>query len=122
MVIQNKKFANQKLSTGFGFVVFDEQGKAEIENEHGNKLLRLKGFTKIEVSDEETNSELSNTATTDTEDDSTIEVSDEEKESKLNSLNSLNVAQLKKYAREHDIELGDASKKQEILDIIEKFI
>ncbi len=97
MVIQNKQFANQKLSTGFGFVVFDEHGEAEIENEHGNKLLRLKGFTKIEVSDEE-------------------------KESKLNSLNSLNVAQLKKYAREHDIELGDASKKQEILDIIEKFI
>lgn len=35
------------------------------------------------------------------------------------ALEKMNVAQLKKYAKDNDIDLGDATKKEEILAVIE---
>lgn len=76
-------------------VTFDETGHAEIEDEAvGNYLLQLRAASLAQPVEDGTNKKPED----------------------------MNVPQLKKFAKDNGIEIGEASKKDEILPIVQAFL
>lgn len=119
--IFNEALANAKLTTSLGEVEFDNNGVADVEDEEFVAgLLKLKGFTladgnmpnAVEDSVEEVEQEND-------EEPAAVE-SDEDAGEELSEdvLNGKNIMQLKKIAKDNNIELSGANKKDEIISII----
>lgn len=115
--IFNEALASAKLTTSLGEVEFDNNGVADVEDEEFVAgLLKLKGFTladgsvpnAVEDSVEEAEEEP---AAVESDEDAGEELSEE-------VLNGKNIMQLKKIAKDNNIELSGANKKDEIISII----
>lgn len=108
--IINERYKGKNLVTSFGILQFDMDGIAEVEEEFVGKLLELKGFS---LAQEDTQEKEDTTQK--------IEPSNPEAEKKEEKpdFDKLTVPQLKKYAREHGIDLKDANKKVEIIPLLE---
>lgn len=130
MAIVIGKIKNGKIATSFGVFDFVE-GRADIPDEGAEKLVALPGFkyedaqnafktAEKPVYEEEVKQEDSSTQ------ESTLEHSnppqEEKAEGKFNEkeLHAKNVAQLRKIAKDNGIDLGDASKKDEIIAVLMK--
>lgn len=118
--IFNEALANAKLTTSLGEVEFDNNGIADVEDEEFvAELLKLKGFTladgnmpkAVEDSVEEVEQESEEEPAVESDEDSGEELSEE-------VLNGKNIMQLKKIAKDNNIELSGANKKDEIISII----
>lgn len=130
MAIVIGKIKNGKIATSFG--VFDfVGGRADIPDECAEKLVVLPGFkyedaqnafktAEKPVHEEEVKQEDSITQ------ESTLEHSEPTQEEKAEDkftekeLHTKNVAQLRKIAKDNGIDLGDASKKDEIIAVLMK--
>lgn len=120
--IFNEALASAKLTTSLGEVEFDNNGVANVKDEEFVAgLLKLKGFAladgnmpnSVEDSVEEVEQEAEE------EEPAAVE-SDEDAEEELSEevLNGKNIMQLKKIAKDNNIELSGANKKDEIISII----
>nr|DAN40036.1 MAG TPA: HeH/LEM domain [Herelleviridae sp.] len=119
--IFNEALASAKLTTSLGEVEFDNNGVADVEDEEFVAgLLKLKGFTladgnmpnAVEDSVEEVEQENEEEpAAVESDEDAGEELSEE-------VLNGKNIMQLKKIAKDNNIELSGANKKDEIISII----
>lgn len=119
--IFNEALASAKLTTSLGEVEFDNNGVANVEDEEFVAgLLKLKGFTladgnmpkAVEDSVEEVEQENEEEpAAVESDEDTGEELSEE-------VLNGKNIMQLKKIAKDNNIELSGANKKDEIISII----
>ena len=120
--IFNEALASAKLTTSLGEVEFDNNGVAEVEDEEFVAgLLKLKGFTladgnmpqpvednSVEEVEQEAEEEP---AAVESDEDAGEDLSEE-------VLNGKNIMQLKKIAKDNNIELSGANKKDEIISII----
>ena len=108
--IINERYKGKNLVTSFGILQFDMDGIAEVKEEFVGKLLELSGFS---LAQEDTQEKEEVTQK--------IEPSNPEAEKKEEKpdFDKLTVPQLKKYAREHGIDLKDANKKVEIIPLLE---
>lgn len=125
--IENTRLKNKNLISAFGTFSFNKDGIADIDNEEFFKeLLKMKGFFPVDFSNaengqkpdqipEETSDATSylNTEEVSQETENSDAIEDEDVD-----LDKLTVPQLKKYAKEHDVDLMDATKKDEIISII----
>ena len=97
MKIKNEKKKGLAVNTSIGLLIFDENGVTDVKSEDfAKELLELDGYESAEPVVEETKE-------------------DEE------DLESLTVFQLKKIAKEKNIDIGDAKKKVELIKIIRGF-
>ena len=124
MKVINMSYRNRSLITSQGLFKFDENGVSDVTpDEFAEELLKMKGFSSV---DGESNVEIPSKSvdkvvnpepTSESE-----EVSEEEPadnaEMDEEEIRKMNVPQLKKYAKDNGIDLGDASKKDEIIKII----
>ena len=125
--IENTQLKNKNLISAFGTFSFDKDGIADIDNEEFFKeLLKMKGFFPVDFSNAE-NGQKPDQIPEETSDATsslnTEEVSQETENSDVTEdedvdLDKLTVPQLKKYAKEHNVDLMDAAKKDEIISII----
>lgn len=165
-----ERMKGRQLNTAFGQFAFDQQGIAEVPDEHVNKLLALNGYklvggkpaepekednqedasdaqngaengqvdkTSNEGEDDQKNDESDaeqseegagqedEDQTEDSDDGEDAEQENEEEPEKsgkpavtVEYLNGKNVAQLKKIAKDNNIDLAGAAKKDEIIPII----
>lgn len=117
--IFNEALASAKLTTSLGEVEFDNNGVADVDDEEFVAgLLKLKGFA------------LADGNMPNAVEDSVEEVEQENEEEPVESdedagedlseevLNGKNIMQLKKIAKDNNIELSGANKKDEIISII----
>lgn len=120
--IFNEALASDKLTTSLGEVEFDNNGVANVEDEEFVAgLLKLKGFAladgnmpkavednSVEEVEQENEEEP---AAVESDEDAGEDLSEE-------VLNGKNIMQLKKIAKDNNIELSGANKKDEIISII----
>lgn len=102
MKIENTQRADRDVIFGAHIIRFDEKEIAEVEDAVGAKLTKLGGYHTIGRAAAKAGPAPK------AEEDAPV------------SLESMNTAQLKKLAREMDIEIGDAAKKAELIALIEK--
>lgn len=127
MRIKNIHLINKELITSLGSATFNNEGIAEVVEEIGNALLELDGYS--DADNEATEPEVVNLenkvveevpveeAPSEPENDGE-EAKEEESDNLEEELSKMNVPQLKKYAKDNNIELNDASKKDEIISMI----
>jgi len=120
--IFNEALAGAKLNTSLGEVEFDNNGVAEVEDEEFVAgLLKLKGFA---LADGSVHNAVENDSVEEVEQENEEEPaaveSDEDAGEDLSEdvLNGKNIMQLKKIAKDNNIELSGANKKDEIISII----
>lgn len=133
--IFNNRLKGKQLATSQGLIQFNAEGVADISNEElVEKLLELKGYTLVEGSEkssenpdktpkvEKTSDEKENTQKNDEDDSKSDEENNEEKVVETTfipeELEGKNVAQLKKIAKDNNIDLQGATKSDEIKAII----
>lgn len=132
--IINNRLKGKQLATSYGKVQFNSDGVAEIENEElVEKLLKLNGYKLVEGDEnsaenrqEEPDAGKTSAVeeTTQKNDEDTSEDEPEEDDGVAEteyteeSLMEKNVPQLKKVAKDNDIDLAGATKKDEIIAII----
>lgn len=97
MKIKNEKKKGLAVNTSIGLLIFDENGVTDVKSEDfAKELLELDGYESAEAVVEE--------------------IKEDEED-----LESLTVFQLKKIAKEKNIDIGDAKKKVELIKIIRGF-
>ena len=136
--IFNGNNKGQSIATAIGLISFDENGIAEVNDEEmAEKLLQLDGYKrpdgegapkqpqsepkKAEVennSSEEENTQETEENTSDNEEENVEEEKSEGEELTEEVLTTKNVPQLRKIAKDNDIDLNGATKKDEIIAII----
>lgn len=118
--IFNEALASAKLTTSLGEVEFNNNGVADVEDEEFVAgLLKLKGFAladgsvpnAVEDSEEVEQESEEEPAAVESNEGAGEELSEE-------VLNGKNIMQLKKIAKDNNIELSGANKKDEIISII----
>ena len=118
--IFNEALASAKLTTSLGEVEFNNNGVADVEDEEFVAgLLKLKGFAladgsvpnAVEDSEEVEQESEEEPAAVESDEGAGEELSEE-------VLNGKNIMQLKKIAKDNNIELSGANKKDEIISII----
>lgn len=119
--IFNEALASAKLTTSLGEVEFDNNGVADVEDEEFVAgLLKLKGFT---LADGSVHNAVEDDSVDEVEqeaEEETVVESDEDAGEELSEefLNGKNIMQLKKIAKDNNIELSGANRKDEIISII----
>lgn len=118
--IFNEALASAKLTTSLGEVEFDNNGVANVEDEEFVAgLLKLKGFS---LADGSVPHHVEDNPVEEVEQDAEEpdEEADVESGEELSEevLNGKNIMQLKKIAKDNNIELSGANKKDEIISII----
>lgn len=99
MQIQNIHRKNRTVSIGGAAVVFDADGRADAPDDVAAKLLKLGGYSTARQSRQDVKADSAEPGGA--------------------ALDGLSVAQLKKLAKERGIDVGDASKKAELIQVIE---
>lgn len=119
--IFNEALASAKLTTSLGEVEFDNNGVADIKDEEFVAgLLKLKGFTLADGSVPKAVEDSVEEVEQEAEEEPAAVESDEDAGEELSEdvLNGKNIMQLKKIAKDNNIELSGANKKDEIISII----
>lgn len=119
--IFNEALASAKLTTSLGEVEFDNNGVAEVEDEEFVAgLLKLKGFALADGSVPNAVEDSVEKVEQENEEEPAAVESDEDAGEDLSEevLNGKNIMQLKKIAKDNNIELSGANKKDEIISII----
>lgn len=119
--IFNEALASAKLTTSLGEVEFDNNGVANVEDEEFVAgLLKLKGFTLADGSVPNAVEDSVEEVEQENEEEPAAVESDEDAGEDLSEeiLNGKNIMQLKKIAKDNNIELSGANKKDEIISII----
>lgn len=126
----NKAFRGKSLVTSWGKIEFSAEGVAKVEDVVGEKLSKLTGFSLASETstpnngngqkNENTTSDDQNAATNKTKitPDNQEDENDENKTISAEELDTMNVPQLKKYAKEVGIDVTNINKKQELVDAI----
>lgn len=106
MKVENILRKNRAVLLGGSVIQFDADGIAEVDDATGAKLLKLGGYrsNKPPAGNREPITEPEQPTSHDG----------------TPALESLNPAQLKKLAKDRGIEIGDAAKKAELIELIEK--
>lgn len=112
--IVNNLLKNKGLVASFGKISFNENGEADVTEEQSKKLLQLsnyfiKGAKKADQPKIETVSKV---------EDKSVEPKVEEQKAEAIDLDKMNIPQLRKYAKEKNIDLGSAKSKEEIIAVI----
>lgn len=119
--IFNEALANARLTTSLGEVEFDNNGVANVEDEEFVAgLLKLKGFALADGSVPNAVEDSVEEVEQENEEEPAAVESDEDDGEELSEevLNGKNIMQLKKIAKDNNIELSGANKKDEIISII----
>ena len=119
--IFNEALASAKLTTSLGEVEFDNNGVANVEDEEFVAgLLKLKGFALADGSVPNAVEDSVEEVEQENEEEPAAVESDEDAGEELSEevLNGKNIMQLKKIAKDNNIELSGANKKDEIISII----
>lgn len=119
--IFNEALASAKLTTSLGEVEFDNNGVADVEDEEFVAgLLKLKGFALADGSVPNAVEDSVEEVEQENEEEPAAVESDEDAGEELSEevLNGKNIMQLKKIAKDNNIELSGANKKDEIISII----
>ena len=119
--IFNEALASAKLTTSLGEVEFDNNGVADVEDEEFVAgLLKLKGFSLADGSVPNAVEDSVEEVEQEAEEEPAAVESDEDAGEDLSEdvLNGKNIMQLKKIAKDNNIELSGANKKDEIISII----
>ena len=119
--IFNEDLAGAKLTTSLGEVEFDNNGVADVEDEEFVAgLLKLKGFTLADGKMPKAVEDSVEGVEQEAEEEPAAVESDEDSGEELSEdvLNGKNIMQLKKIAKDNNIELSGANKKDEIISII----
>lgn len=126
--IMNLRMKGKRLVTAFGLIQFDSDGVVDLPEEQAEEFLKMKGFEpaeEIKNPEQETTNE-SPVVNSSTEEENK-QKNDEDKQEDENQdepaeetpdFDKMTVPQLKKYAKEHDIDLMGANKKDEIIPLI----
>lgn len=117
----NLSMKNRKMVTSFGKFEFDSNGVVDIPEDYVQSILEIPGFDPVEgikIPDQKTTKtpavEVSSAEVeTDQEDDESTPENDLAEE-----LDKLTVPQLKKYAKDHGVDIMGATKKDEIIPLI----
>lgn len=114
MKLKNIKLISKTITTAKGNIAFDKEGIAEVSDELGNGLLGLEGYEVVEsVKEAPKNANVENSSDKEEKSQETQNTTSDE------DLESKNVIQLRKIAKDKNIDLKGASKKEEILAILE---
>lgn len=146
----SKTMKNRPLVTKWGKIQFDAQGVAEVEDEVGEKLSQLDGYSlegedstpddskqqdnEDTTSDEQKNDDSQKENSEQESDDEESTVEDEEEsttddeagadaqgDEEKPDLSGMNVAQLRKFAKDNNIEIpAGVTKRDAILEVINK--
>lgn len=118
MKIQNIRLANKKIATSIGILTLDKNGIVDIPADKVEKFIDI-GFVALE----EMPSTQAEMGVEQVEEETpTVCTNEEEKtvtEENTVDFSKMNVPQLKKYARDNGIDIGDANKKVDILAILQ---
>ena len=117
MQIKNFRIRGKRIATSTGEIQFDENGIAEVDEEFALLLAELKGYEVIEEQADEENSNLTDGQPNTEENELADEQPNEESNSKI--FDSMTIEQLRQYAKDNNIDLKGASKKSDILSIIQ---
>lgn len=127
MKIKNIKLKNRNLATTKGNVEFDKDGIAEVNEEIAKMLTSIGGYTLIDgklaaeapkKADKEDVVKESSAEEEKQQEEQNTESEDTSEESVADIIAPMNVPQLRKYAKDNGIDLGSATKKDEITEII----
>ena len=136
----NKMFAGMRVATSKGILGFDDEGTCVVEDDVADSLGAVAGYEVVEEDSQNGNTDNTNedtdedtdedsededtadntnedSATDETEDDSS-EGTDEDSEDEID-LKSLTVPALKKYAKDHGIDITGLSTKDQLLKAIQ---
>lgn len=115
-ILKNVKLANKEIATAFGNFKFSEEGITEMNYDLAVRLAELKDFSLVEEEDEAEEED----AESDVQIDETEAEEDVEEENLITreELEKMTVKQLEKYAKDNEIDLGDATKKADIVSVI----
>ena len=130
--ITNLRLKGKKLVTSYGTISFDANGVTDVPEELAKELLEIKGFEpeeetkdfgqktedKPQVGNSSTDEETTQKNDESTQEDENQDEPEETSAEETPDFESLTVPQLKKYAKEHDIDLMGANKKDEIIPLI----
>ena len=116
MKVVNIRYKNKGLITPFGAIEFNENGVVELPEDQAKVLLSLGGLFFDPDKQKETASKVETAPKADSTSPKATSSSVDTEETE--DLSKLNIMQLKKLAKEHGIELGDANKKDEIIAVI----
>lgn len=118
--IFNENMKSRQLATAIGLIMFNSDGICEVENEeYAGELIKLDGFEAFE-------GEVSKPLTTgekhDSDENNVVSESQESNEDDVpemqEDLSNKNIAQLRKIAKDNGIDLGNAVKRDEIIEVI----
>lgn len=109
-ILKNMKLSSKEIVTAFGNFRFSEDGTVEMDYDLAVRLAELKDFSLVEDEAEEE----------DAKPDVQIDETDAEEENLITreELEKMTVKQLEKYAKDSEIDLGDATKKVDIVSVI----
>ena len=126
--IMNLRMKGKRLVTAFGLIQFDSNGVVDLPEEQAEEFLKMKGFESAEEtknSEQETTNEppVVNSSTEEenkqkNDEDKQEDENQDESAEETPDFDKMTVPQLKKYAKEHDIDLMGANKKDEIIPLI----
>lgn len=128
MKLYHNMFRNRDIVTSFGKIHFDEKGEAEVTDACARAFGSIPNFSILEEKavqkpkQEPVSVPKTETTTPEgkTHSEATVDTAEDkaEPETDINEIKSMNIMQLKKYAREHGIDTTGASKKDELLALI----
>lgn len=124
MKVINMLYRSKSLLTSQGTIKFDENGVADVQSdEFAEELLKMKGFSSVEGESQveipsKSDDEEPTPSSTPKEEEKPEEEPADNAELDEEEIRKMNVPQLKKYAKDNGIDLGDATKKDEILEVI----
>lgn len=126
--IMNLRMKEKRLVTAFGLIQFDSDGIVDLPEDQAEEFLKLAGFESVkEIKNSEqktTNEPPVINSSTDEENKQKNDKNKQEDENQdepakeILDFDKMTVLQLKKYAKEHDIDLMGANKKDEIIPLI----
>lgn len=131
--VKNWRMRNKSSVTSFGKITFDEEGITAVPDELTEEFLGMAGFEPVEdgqnsgqkptketeVVNPSEDKETDQKSDESIKDDKTQEESKDEAEKEAVDFEKMTVLQLKKYAKDNGIDLGDATKKDEIISVLE---
>ena len=123
MIIQNLGLKNKRIMTALGEVQFNENGKAEVQDEQGRRLSSLKGFVVVEEKQETDNKQPEQDKVV-SQNEEKDDVIDKDNESFTGTITleeikaAKNVPILKKIAKDNNIDVEGLAKKDEIANAI----
>jgi len=113
--IYNARFKNHKVSFKDKQLHFNEDGIAEVIDEHADLLIELDGYSLVEAEEHDAVSTDTNIESDEADASENTEISEG------TELSNMTIKQLNRYAASENIDLGGATKKEDIISAIVTF-